>query len=240
MNIKNAAVLFFLVSTSAYATDFGKCNLLFPNKTPPTITTKNLNTKRTKPLCYSDFAVLYSLDSKTPVYTIERLNYLGLNQKKPKRPTQFHEDPMLRQSERATLKDYAKSGYDRGHNAPCLFRRGEVAMEQSMTLANCMPQARRHNQNLWANAVERATYNYILKRSKGDVFVFTGSYYYSTHKTIGVNKVWVPDIIWKVVTDSGTGKTWVFWTRNIDDERAGPPITYQEFVAKTGLNLLNQ
>jgi len=236
--IKTLGFLFSLVlSSSVYATDFGKCNLLFPHQTPPTITTENLNTKHTKPLCYEDFAILYSIDSKTPVYTVERLNYLGLSQKKPKRPGKFHEEPMLSKSERSTLKDYARSGYDRGHNAPCLFRRGEVAMEQSMNLANCMPQRKRHNEILWAKNVERATYNYILKRSKGDVFVFTGSYYYPTHKTIGENHVWVPDVIWKVVDDSG-GKRWVFWTKNSDDEKMSPPISYEAFVAKTGLHLL--
>lgn len=218
-------------SSLSFAADFGKCNVLFPKQKPPSVSVKN-----TRELCFSDFAILYSVDSKTPVYTIEKLSYLRMG-KKETRTNNFHEEPKLKSSERSTLKDYAKSGYDRGHQVPAGDMKDPLAMEESFSLANMVPQAPKNNRGIWAKNVEIATRKYV-ERSSGNVFVFTGGFYGTNHKTIGANKVWVPDYLWKLVYDDQTGKSWVFWIENSDTAKMSAPITYEEFVKRTGLNLL--
>lgn len=229
------ATLFVFTATSAWATDFGKCNTMFPKNTPPTISFA----KKTKPLCFDSFAILYSAETKTAVYVVEKLNYLRMGTKE-KRKDNFHEEPKLSQSERSTLKDYSHSGYDRGHLAPAADMPNAVAMDESFSLSNMVPQSSKMNRGIWAKNVEKATRDYVKKRSKGDVYVFTGPIYNTTYKSIGLNKVGVPDYIFKLVYDSGTGKSWVFYLENKDDVRMSPPLSYEEFKNRTGLNLLNQ
>jgi endonuclease G len=230
--IISATLLLF--TSGAWATDFGKCNTMFPQNTPPKV-----SKSATKPLCFDSFAVLYSVETKTPVYVVEKLNYLRLGSKEP-RTNHFHEEPMLSLSERSTLKDYNHSGYDRGHMAPAADMPNSLAMEQSFSLANMVPQSSKLNRGIWAKSVEKPTREYVKKRSKGDVYVFTGPVYNGSVKTVGPNRVRVPDYVFKLVYDSGTGKSWVFYLENKDEVRMSAPITYEEFVKKTGLNLLNK
>ncbi|MBX2986719.1 MAG: DNA/RNA non-specific endonuclease [Bdellovibrionaceae bacterium] len=227
--------LSLLISTSAWATDFGKCNSFFPGGKAPT-----LNIPDTKPLCFNDFAILYSVKTKSPIYCVERLSYLTTKHNKLKRSNHFHEEPMLKQSERSTLKDYQNSGYDRGHICPAQFRRNEVAMEESFSLANMVPQTKNSNRKVWNKNVETPTLKYIKKNSVGDVYVFTGPIYSKNPKTIGRNKVAVPEHLFKVVYDAGKKKSWVHWISNSDDAKMVPPITYEEFKKRSGLNLLGQ
>jgi endonuclease G, mitochondrial len=228
-------ILTLFFALTAFATDFGKCNSLFPKTTPPTV--KSNSTSNVKPLCFSDFAVLYSVDSKTPVYSIEQLNYMTMHKEVVKRTNHFHEEPMLRQSERSTLDDYKNSGYDRGHMAPANDRRSEVSMEESFSLANMVPQAQRMNRKPWAK-IESDTRKYV-ERSSGNIYIFTGPLFKSSHKVVGPNRVWVPDFIFKLVYDEQENKAWVYFMPNEDDASPDSIVSYQEFVQKTGLNLLN-
>ena len=44
--------------------------------------------------------------------------------------------------------------------------------------------------------------------------------------------------LYKVVDDASTGKSWVHWYENKADSNAKSPISYAEFVRRTGLHLL--
>lgn len=223
-------------SSPAWSIDFGACNVMFPKKTPP----KLEGLLKVKPLCYDSFAVLYSYDSKNPVFVVEKLNYLRLGSKETRKDN-FHEEAMLDKKLRATLKDYEKSGYDRGHMAPAADMPNSLAMEQSFSLANMVPQAPKLNRGIWAKNVEKTVRDYVKKKSQGDVYVFTGPYYSSSNpKTIGKSKVWVPDYVFKLVYDEGTGKSWVYFLENVDTVRMSAPISYEELEKKTGLKLLNK
>jgi endonuclease G len=230
MNKNMILVLSLFLSSYAFANDFGQCNSMFPNSKAPDVPQKNV-----RELCFNDFAVEYSVDSKTPVYSVERLNYLTMNGPKEKRTNHFHEEPMLRQSERSTLEDYKGSGLDRGHMAPAGDRKNPVAMEESFSLSNMIPQNPTNNRSAWAKNVEAPTRKFAM-RAQGDVYVFTGPYFSPNHKTIGPHHVWVPDFIFKLVYDKASGRSWAFWVENT--ARVTKPISYDELVVKTGIHFL--
>jgi endonuclease G len=237
--LRSLSIVFgLLLTTSVYAMDFGRCNDLFPNKRGPEVPSSLINTKGpVRALCFSEYAVLYSTDTKTPVYSIERLSYLRIN-RKVKRRNHFHEEPQLRLSERSSPKDYKKSGFDMGHNANARDMGTEFSSEESFSMSNMSPEYPNLNRKTWNHNVEEATRKYV-KRSAGDIYVFTGNYYEPGYQTIGRNRVGIPTAIWKLVWDSQTKKSWCFFIQNTNSPRMTAPITYQEFVAKTGLHLLD-
>lgn len=114
----------------------------------------------------------------------------------------------------------------------------EEAMAQSFSLANMVPQSMRHNSGAWAR-IEEDTRRYV-QRARGDVFVITGAVFAADAPRIGVNGVQVPSHLFKLVYDSQTQRAWAHWQANRDEERAGPPISYQELVRRTGTQWLPQ
>ncbi len=226
------ALLAFIVATSSWAqAAFEGCQDQFPGKQPPVITAT-----QHRDICFNSFAVLHSGATKTPVYVVERLNKDRLlDAKGEKRTNKFYEEARLPIRDRATLNDYKGSGFDRGHMAPAGDMPNPEAMAQSFSLSNVVPQSRQHNQRLWAK-IENDTRKYVM-RASGDVFVFTGPWYKNGHQTIGAGRVAVPDVIWKMVYDASTGRSWVFWSENRDDAQMMPPISKSEFEARSGLLL---
>ena len=228
-----------MAASSGYAMDAGNCNHLFPNNQAPDVPSQVLNAKHVRPLCFSEFFVLYSVDSRTPVYAVEKLSYLTINIK-TKRTNHFHEEPMLRSSERSSPKDYARSGYDKGHNANARDMHTALGMDESFSMSNMSPEVPNVNRNIWAKNVEEATRKYV-KRAAGDIYVFTGNYFEPNHKTIGKwNSVWVPSAIYKLVYDSQTKRSWAYWVPNTADAKMTKPISYEELVARTGIHFLNR
>jgi len=77
-----------------------------------------------------------------------------------------------------------------------------------------------------------------VARAAGNVYVFTGPVYERNAATIGSSQVAVPSHLFKLVYDATTGRSWVHWQANQASTRVGPPISYEEFVRRTGLHLL--
>lgn len=66
-----------------------------------------------------------------------------------KRKDRFKEDPLV-STRSATLKDYQKSGYDRGHLAPAGdMVNSKNAMEESFFMSNMSPQKPGFNRGIW-------------------------------------------------------------------------------------------
>ncbi len=214
-------------------TSFAQCPQFFPNRQAPVVPAG----PSLRELCFSSFAILHSGQAKTPVFVAERLNRRSLEQAQGvQRTDKFYADARLPKAERAELGDYRGSGYSRGHMAPAANMATPDAMAQSFSLANMVPQDQRHNGGAWSS-IEQDTRKYAM-RATGDVYVFTGPVYASRPKTIGAGQVAVPSQIFKVVYDASTGRSWVHWQANHPDTKAGPPISYDEFVQRTGLHLL--
>lgn len=78
----------------------------------------------------------------------------------------------------------------------------------------------------------------FAQRSQGDVYVITGPVYGPTSKSIGANRVRVPDYVFKLIYDEAKQKAWVHWHANRDDTQVGPPISYRQLVQRTGIEFL--
>ncbi|WP_260986257.1 DNA/RNA non-specific endonuclease [Bordetella genomosp. 13] len=215
-------------------TRFAACRHFFPDAAPPAAP----DTGARRELCFSGFAVLYDGARKTPIFVAERLNRRLLQQGQDlERTDRFYAEARLPIWERAQLDDYRGSGYARGHMAPAGDMATEEAMAQSFSLANIVPQNTTQNSGPWSR-IEQDTRKYVM-RAAGDVYVYTGPIYSDRPKTIG-SGVAVPSYVYKVVYDATTRKSWVHWQANQADAQAGAPISYAEFVRRTGLHLLKE
>lgn len=213
---------------------FASCASFFPGGQAPLIAAQ----PKWRELCYDDFALLHNGHTRTPVFVVQRLNARTLAQSRVPRTNRFFADARLPESERASLDDYKHSGYSRGHMAPAGDMRSPEGMAQSFSLANTVPQLAQHNGGPWVR-IEEATRKYV-QRAKGDVFVFTGPVYGETPTSIGANAVRVPDHLFKLVFDATNGRAWVHWQDHAPGQRVGRPISYDEFVRRTGVAWLPQ
>lgn len=191
---------------------------------------------RQRELCYDSFAVLHSGETKTPIFSAQRLNRRALGGIKRQKSDRFFADARLPRAERAELEDYKRSGYSRGHLAPSGDMATELALAQSFSLANMVPQSIRHNSGAWSK-IEQDTRKYV-QRAQGDVYVITGPVFDASSPQIGDNKVRVPSHLFKLVFDGQTRQAWAHWQANRDEEVASKPISYEELVRRTGVQWL--
>lgn len=114
------------------------------------------------------------------------------------RSENFRPDGDLENS--ATLEDYRRSGYDRGHLAPAYDMRWSAqAMSESFLLSNITPQNHGFNEHIWAeleNAVR------VWAKQDKELYVVTGPVLTDDMETIGRDKVAVPEYFYKVVLDA--------------------------------------
>lgn len=215
------------------ATGFASCPQHFAGGVPPVTPAA----PKLRELCFDQFAVLHSGNTKTPVYVAERLNRQILQAAQGlKRTDKFYADARLPRSERAELDDYRGSGWSRGHMAPAGDMGTPAAMAQSFSLANMVPQDPKQNSGPWAK-IEEDTRRYVM-RAQGDVFVITGPVFEPDAQRIGAGGVAVPSHLFKLVYDPTTGKSWAHWQENGLGALAGRPIKYEDLARRTGINLL--
>lgn len=132
-------------------------------------------------------------------YTLTRTKVLGCFP----RVARFQADPALPVGASATIKDYAKSGYDIGHMAPDGdMRWSRKAEAESANFANATPQLPGLNRAAW-KALETAVRSWALER---DLLIYVGPIYSRTGSTIGSNRVVVPTAFYKVLIDQKTGE----------------------------------
>lgn len=222
--------------TLAGTPDFTACPQNFFNGFAPAPT--QAQPGKLRALCFDSFAVLYSGQSKTPVYVAEYLTPARLADAGDEtRTNRFYEEARLPAGDRAKLADYAGSGFDRGHMAPAADMPNPNAMAQSFSLANMVPQAPANNRGPWAKSVEKATRSYA-KRSANGVFVLTGPIYKGQPTTIGAGRVWVPTQLFKLVYDPATKRAWSYILPNDNGAQVRSAYSYQDLVKVTGMQWL--
>ena len=116
-----------------------------------------------------------------------------------KRSDDFREDPEIPTGS-ATLADYRRSGYDRGHLAPAADMAFSVrTMSDSFYMSNMSPQKPAFNRGIWKNLEAQVRYFAITEK---DIYVVTGPVLPKTKTvTIGGNRVTVPTHYYKAIYD---------------------------------------
>lgn len=166
----------------------------------------------TVPLCFRAFAVMHSGLSRTPLWSAERLDRERIrNAQTIKRRDVFHAEPQLAPDQRAELRDYSRSGYDRGHMSPSGDMPDAVSQQESFSLANIIPQDRNNNQNLWAG-IEEKIRDLALRR--GEIYVITGPMFEGASLERINGRVLVPTHIFKAVYDPARKQAGAYIARN--------------------------
>ena len=219
--------------SSTVPSGFAECRQFFAGGVAPVVSNAPLQ----RELCFDQFAVLHSGQTRTPVFVAQRLNRQSIHDARDEQRTnKFFADARLPRSERAELSDYKGSGYARGHMDPAGDMPNATVMEQSFSLANMVPQNPQQNSGPWSK-IEQDTRRYVM-RAQGDVFVITGPVFESGSPSIGANQVRVPTHLFKLVYDATTQKAWAHWQANAEDARSGRPISYGELERRIRMELL--
>ena len=112
------------------------------------------------------------------------------------RSDRFVSDPDVKGTP-ADTRDYTRSGYDRGHMAPAGdMKWSEQAMDESFLLSNICPQAPGLNRGRWKE-LEELVREWAQRDSA--LIVACGPIVSDSPRTIGRNRIAVPDRYYKVV-----------------------------------------
>jgi len=146
-------------------------NICFNNSCPSKITSNNI-------IIEHDIFVL-SMNPTTKfadwvAYRVEPRNLNGLNKQRV-----WKKDPKLGAKYAFSPNDYKGAskacGYDRGHQAPLAdFSKSRYA-SQTNYLSNITPQLAKLNRGAWKRLEDKE--RLLAKKTKGEVYVFTGTYY---------------------------------------------------------------
>lgn len=136
-----------------------------------------------------DFLIGTPDRTRCPRWVLEKLDAASLVDDSRRGDESWCEDSRLPIESRAILRDYERSGFDRGHLAAAQnHARSEAAQQTTFTLANAMPQNATLNRGLW-NQLEQQ----IRTRAKKP----------------GVTAYVLTMPVWKLSHDE-LGKGWVF------------------------------
>lgn len=190
-------------------------------------------------LQYRAIALAYAEPYEQAAWVGYRLSRPELTRDVISRTDDFREDPMIR-SGSATLDDYRRSGFDRGHLAPAAdFKWSEAAMRESFLLSNVSPQRHAFNSGLWLE-LEQQTRAWALQHDSAVVVV--GPILTPGLPTIGTSGVAIPEAFFKVVVDISPPTVEAIAFR-VPQEPGPKPlrdfvVTLDALEAETGLDFL--
>lgn len=144
------------------------------------------------------YTTSYNRRTKTPNWVAWHLTKAHTYGKNQRSQEKFTEDEDVK-TPRATDQDYYTSRYDRGHMCPAGDNKWDkTAMEQSFLFTNVCPQNHGLNKYEWNDLEIRCR---EWAQQYGSVDIVCGPIYDNVDepKTIGKNKVWVPERLFKVV-----------------------------------------
>lgn len=125
-------------------------------------------------LDHGHFRISYNPRTRLANYVVYRLSGENLRAKVGKRKNKFMIDPLLKERSLPWVdpKEYARSGYDKGHLAPAAdFAWDQGANDMTFVMSNMAPQKPRLNQRAWKYLEDR------VRRwacGEGEVTVITG------------------------------------------------------------------
>jgi endonuclease G len=193
-----------ILSTTAYAADqtppkpLSTCSSQIPYGTP------SVNTPSTL-ICRSAYLLSYNLLNKNPdwvAWTLTPDHAIGC----VPRVNAFAADQSLGVNS-SKPEDYVGTGYDQGHLANNADMSWDAAIaKESFLMSNMSPQLPSVNRGVWKNleSAERAW----VYQTKHAHTIYAGDI--GGSKTIGKDKVVVPDFLFKIVIDNDTKKSYAF------------------------------
>jgi endonuclease G len=141
------------------------------------------------------YSLSYNEDHEQANWTAHVLKARDINSKDYKRPYFEIDNQVITGA--AHWKNYKKSGYDRGHLVPAGDRKANLqSYTETFLTSNISPQKHDFNSGIW-NDLEQQVRKYALEY--GDLYVVTGPILKSNLKTIGAEKVSVPESFYKIV-----------------------------------------
>ncbi len=157
---------------------------------------------------------------------------------KVKRKNNFIADPVL-DSCLVVPEDYTRSGYDKGHLAPCADMCWSLqTMKESFYMTNMAPQKPRFNRGMWKRLEDQAR---DWASENDSVFIVTGPVLKAGLPAIGLNRISVPEAFYKVIFDfSGPeikGIAFVMANKRLTGALAEYAVTIDSVENLTGLDL---
>jgi endonuclease G len=120
-----------------------------------------------------------------------------------KRPY-FKKDPKIR-TQSAHYKNFKDSGYNKGHLCPAGDRKFSVeAYDETFFTSNISPQSYEFNGGVWNRLEEKVRY-WAQKYQK--LYILTGGVLTPNLKTIGSEKVAVPQYFYKIILNHNRAET---------------------------------
>lgn len=187
------------------------------------------------------YALGYIERHEQPAWVIYHMTKAEATTKAASRDDNFREDPEITTGS-ATLADYRRSGYDRGHLAPAADMSFSIkTMDESFYLSNMSPQLDEFNRGIWKD-LEAQVRSFAI--SEGDIYVTTGPIFPSETepKAIGPNKVTVPKAFYKVVWDRTAPEKMIGFIlphEGSSKSLKSFAVTVDRVEAETGLDFFN-
>lgn len=144
------------------------------------------------------FIIAYDEETEQAEWVLHRLTDTYIYQGKARRTDDFRQDELITTGS-ASLDDYYRSGYDRGHLAPAAdFKWDDDAMSESFLMSNMSPQLPGFNRGVWKE-LEELTRDWAVQEK--DMYIVTGPVFKDSFRYIGPNEVAIPDYYFKVIMD---------------------------------------
>ena len=197
------ALILFCVYCFAQTNNTGKaptrwdgCSTIFLKGVKP-----KYSIPATQELCNTEYAVLYSNYTKTPLISYERV-YINDKGSIP-RINLFKTDGRVTPYISKT-SDYRNTGWDKGHLTPSGDMGDNDTQKETFLLTNIAPQAPKLNQQSW-RLLESD-----IKNNNQWKYIITGVLFKGNKITvIGKDMVGVPTHFYKVVTDGKCSSAWI-------------------------------
>nr|XP_009859536.1 endonuclease G, mitochondrial-like [Ciona intestinalis] len=165
----------------------------------------------------SNYVLSYDRRNRNPNWVFEHLNIDIIKKTKDsieRDQLAFTEDSSIPGWFRSTNRDFAKSGFDRGHMAAAANHNAQATWKaDTFYLSNIVPQHPHMNQHAWNNLEK---YVRSLCHHNDNVYVCTGPLYlprkeadgrmFVTYQVIGDNHVAVPTHLFKVILTEKKGR----------------------------------
>lgn len=234
MKILLKIIAILSISLSQYALSYTKnCDGFYFKGIKPSIVHSKLS-KGTTIICNEFFSVEHSSITKTGVWSAEKITKESVFEaSKIDRKDSFHEESRLKSSERASLKDYVRSGYDRGHIAPSADMPTKKAQHESFALSNMIPQDPQNNRVLWSG-IESTTRNLAVQ--SGEIYVVTGAVFTGKYLKRLNGNVFVPSHVFKAIYIEKTKKAAAYIAPN-DSSMEYKVISINELETLTGIDV---